>query len=758
MALDLKTNAAADILRVTGGTSGTPETFDSVWNWDDGGGSSAGDGDVPKDGGGTAKVNTFMTEIIATYMYTLEKSFQVGDASTLTYFQTQKESIFIVDSFVITVRTNATFKLGDKVGDWGVKGSCISMNATSSYNLLLGGTLLCYGSQLKQRDGVVNVQFNTGSVTILNSELSGGDSKQTSYYFNAGLSYIELNKVYFTTLQNPVFFKTPDIISNVHTHNSTYGIYARADVTVIGIQTTSVVRHIRTHGAGTELILINPVTEISTIEINTAGNTVTILNTFNHHITDSGGVGFENVTVTCTDIFSDEVFSVLTDASGDIVEQFIPIKQWIDTGEVLTEFTPHKFEYLAAGFRTWVNQAAIIAAATAWDIKMSDFPETENTYSGDTADGVTGTLTTPADGTKVLVGEDTFGVGGTSIVPSATNPNSTFVLDTAPAYGFDGSSETPSATIPLESVVLSGSGTYGVDGTGSTPSFVPDFPAVANTWEGDTVNGVDGTLTLISGAFVIEAAGSFGLGGVSVTPIYHVTTTAEVAAGVLFGPGSSLTGTFTTATPEAPLLSVVTGTNEVTVTIDGPDGATNNIRYKASNASDWVDAGNRLDDGPITVPDLDNNITYIFEAYSDVASSLSLGSIPVTVQLTDATAGFDYDPLISKAVALIAKYGRLITLVDKVTSIPDADEPWNVTAGTDNTTQVKAVITNYAEKEIDGQLIKQGDKRMTFAAQDGIDFLSFEAVRDNGQEYKMKIMNPIEPGGSAIVYIARLRK
>ncbi|MFA4972303.1 MAG: hypothetical protein WC683_06795 [bacterium] len=73
-----------------------------------------------------------------------------------------------------------------------------------------------------------------------------------------------------------------------------------------------------------------------------------------------------------------------------------------------------------------------------------DFPAVGNVLSTDTVDGSNGTLTLPANGTKVLVAEAAFGVAGNSITPAATIPAGANVQAAAAAYGINGNSETPS--------------------------------------------------------------------------------------------------------------------------------------------------------------------------------------------------------------------------------------------------------------------------------------------------------------------------
>ncbi|GAF92704.1 unnamed protein product, partial [marine sediment metagenome] len=69
------------------------------------------------------------------------------------------------------------------------------------------------------------------------------------------------------------------------------------------------------------------------------------------------GADLASATVTCTDQFSAEVFSVTTDGNGDIAEQTITYKQWAGTSETLTTYSPHVFTVSKAGYETLVMEA-----------------------------------------------------------------------------------------------------------------------------------------------------------------------------------------------------------------------------------------------------------------------------------------------------------------------------------------------------------------------------------------------------------------
>jgi hypothetical protein len=114
-------------------------------------------------------------------------------------------------------------------------------------------------------------------------------------------------------------------------------------------------------------------------------------------------------------------------------------------------------------------------------------------YSG----GAAGSLTLPADGTKVLTGETAFGVSG-SIVPSATLPLATHVLNDQ-TYGVAGTGSTGSLTLPADgSIVLVGN-TFGIAGTSIVGAFSESSrntdPGIANVKSGVTYTILNVPLT-----------------------------------------------------------------------------------------------------------------------------------------------------------------------------------------------------------------------------------------------------------------------
>lgn len=111
------------------------------------------------------------------------------------------------------------------------------------------------------------------------------------------------------------------------------------------------------------------------------------------------------------------------------------------------------------------------------------------------------------------------------------------------------------------------------------------------------------------------------------------------------------TGTYVAAVtiPAAPDITVAndgTGTS-VTVTIDGPAGATNYVYYLLPGAASWTAGGNRAGDGDIVVGSLTEGKTYEFVAVAYNGTAYSLPSEVRQMRVTTATT---QKPLVESAL------------------------------------------------------------------------------------------------------------
>lgn len=412
----LETNAAADTLRITGGTSGDPVTFDDVWDWNDGGGSSAGDGDVPKDGGGTAKVNTFMTEVVADGVYTIQKDLNFGNSTDSTYFLSEGEMIYFDDDILFQTFNAATLCWGALIGTIGYKGSSWSTSHTEWQPIPNGqstATWLMYGSIFANRNGQ-RPRLYSGVFTFVDSTLpyaqwfllSGTHSYTRVNFTGQYYTYqsVTLNDCFFSVVSNAGSTITvrdarlrdsPSIIlSNTAT---TYLIDHTGDAGPVAIgnnesnalyEQKSINVHVNDkNGADVESATASA-TSFGNVTSNDAGSTfyrcivdhtsgvfADDLAAGKWELTTAANAALAGVTgaaqagawVTGIDYFNAaEEFSVDTDADGDIAEQTLTRKKWIGTSEAMLSFAPYTFTISKAAYETLTLENIEVDAPIVW--------------------------------------------------------------------------------------------------------------------------------------------------------------------------------------------------------------------------------------------------------------------------------------------------------------------------------------------------------------------------------------------------------
>jgi hypothetical protein len=355
----LEADAGATTLRITDGTSLDPVTWNDVWAFGAGGGA----GLVPLDGGGTARVDTFITEIIADAMYLILKDIDFGDGSTSTYFTSLNEQLYFVDDALPFIAANARFDMGEALGDWSKNGSCMSIGITGgaghSISTSASAVFATYGSMIIRR--------NASNYSTL--ALSGGTWIARNFtYIGFGLDYIHLSTGTVdwdtVTILDPFIFQmslTPTNFNNIHVHGAYTGLFSYQPITATNMLITDASIEVQMNVAG-NLILKNPRFNIngSKVTITNASGNIIEQYTCNIHVNDKDGVDLEGASVLCEDEADAEVFSVSTDVNGDIAEQLINYKQWVGTDETLTDFSPHVFTISKADLVTLVIDAVTV--------------------------------------------------------------------------------------------------------------------------------------------------------------------------------------------------------------------------------------------------------------------------------------------------------------------------------------------------------------------------------------------------------------
>jgi len=370
MAFSLACDAGKTTLRIEG--------TDSSVTWNDV--ANAGAGSVAVDGGGTEDPSFFVTEHIANAVYQILKNIQFGDGTNALIFCSKKEMVYFDDNQTFVLQSNVTLQLGEKVDDWGKNGSYWRFNfgSSSSYNVIPTGrsnvNLLIYGSTLFSAG---NKGFRTYASTreFLNSIITTSASTFQFYCLNANNSVI-MRRCYIAGGFSLRFYDSPVAIEDVHIHDTTYGLeFGGASGSYRNLRITSSDTQIRQFG-GTGVIgnIINPVGNITAVEINEDASAINEQRTCDIHVVDKDGNNLEDVTVTCEDEDNNEVFSVQTDVNGVIAQQTITYKQWEGTDETETEYSPHKFIFSKNGYTLLVMENVTVDARINWDVEVK-FPE-----------------------------------------------------------------------------------------------------------------------------------------------------------------------------------------------------------------------------------------------------------------------------------------------------------------------------------------------------------------------------------------------
>lgn len=126
----------------------------------------------------------------------------------------------------------------------------------------------------------------------------------------------------------------------------------------------------------------------------------------------------------------------------------------------------------------------------------------------------------------------------------------------------------------------------------------------------------------------------------------------------------------------------------------------------------------------------------------------------------------DYANFQLLAERLINENGRSLTLVRRDQGNPvSPTEPWRAsTDASEISFPVLGVFIEYEKEDVDGTLVKRGDKRLLVAAKDIEDTApanenveDYDEVVDGGESWRIMDVNVIEPGATRILYDIQVR-
>ena len=118
---------------------------------------------------------------------------------------------------------------------------------------------------------------------------------------------------------------------------------------------------------------------------------------------------------------------------------------------------------------------------------------------------------------------------------------------------------------------------------------------------------------------------------------------------------------------------------------------------------------------------------------------------------------FNYAGLASTALKQIAKFGRSVTLRAVTAGTFDTSTGTKTGASTADTV-VKAVVTAYKDKQIDGEIIRHGDKMVMIAGSAVTTAPVTNDIVVDGGDYKIVNIETIQPGDTVLIYKLQVRK
>jgi len=464
MAIVVTYDVPTNTIQVTGGTVGTPATFNDI--------------QVANDGGGWGVCSNPFAGC-----YKSDAHLNIGNGGTPTYFSSQKESIYFNTGVYPKVVANAILRIGLIISGRTYNGSVwFIQNTNSTGGIAQGGIILIYAS-------TIFWEANWGQY----DELSNN---------NANNSVTATDAIFHSTSDWGLRIVGGDWIFNrvLVTSDGSYGqLGVVASPSVVPIDLFVAMRQIqfltnaitinRLKMVSTVAKLINPWDSNATlvdpqflgtfpaIQINTDGVWLKLIYTCNIHIADKDGANINGATIACEDQFGTPVFSVNTGADGKIAEQTIIYKQWIDTTETLTTYSPHVFTISKAGYETMVLDAITVDAPIVWHLELlPELAEADVRLATTFGEDKTGALDLPP------------------------------VNDVEKGVQFDGLTKTGTFKEPGEVNVKNGVG-YGANDIEFTGSFAPDFPA-----EEDVEEGVQYDDLTKTGDFHVPAEGDVEVG------------------------------------------------------------------------------------------------------------------------------------------------------------------------------------------------------------------------------------------------------
>ena len=304
--------------------------------------------------------------------YQIDCDFYVGNGSTSTYFSSPNDSAYFADNMLYRTYGSATTNIGEASGDWSINGSRwdLSPDVSSGFAYQSSSTINIYSSQIHNR-GDSYIQFNYGTATTLNSIFSSTGTNRRGIVTGSD-AITTFKSVYNCNSEGPYFVNSP-VIENFHSHTNIYGLRFVIPITVKDMYFTNNGTDLRCLDARGQLQLISKRgTTSPSVNISADGAWAQEQYPCNITVKNYAGTLLDGVEVLCEDEADATVWTTTTGDTdtGKIDEQIIIYKQWIDAADTLTTYSPHKFTFSKAGYKTLVKENITVDHPIVWEIEL----------------------------------------------------------------------------------------------------------------------------------------------------------------------------------------------------------------------------------------------------------------------------------------------------------------------------------------------------------------------------------------------------
>ena len=332
-----------------------------------------GDGNGTAAADGTVRVTQPQWGRIWDYgngFYKITAKLMIGDGSASTYFTVDGLSIEQTANKV-SVTANANMS---------ILSSYWTFQADNGNPYFVTGGTLTVKRSLIQWISTNNFFIIQATLDISDSIICGDGTDQAFIVYEGTGSSGSIENLYLYNLRDFSMRSvnvTMDTI-NVDTSHSAFGSHSESGQTfsISDAKATNSTYDARVDDTASScrLNLIDPRFTVSDPYIVSNDSECWLQYTVNIKVVDKNGTAIQTANVVCdtseSSNYDTEEFDVNTDASGDIAEQTITAKKWVDVAKTETDYAPTQFTISKAGYETLILKAITVNAPIVWHLEL----------------------------------------------------------------------------------------------------------------------------------------------------------------------------------------------------------------------------------------------------------------------------------------------------------------------------------------------------------------------------------------------------